>query len=153
MLSVLAVSLLVAPDAGFTSPLDLCELPSQEIVKRAKATTILFALPASDADSLGFLSENARVTVKACALGWCEVASPLATGFVLDTLLVAVDSGPHASPAPAPNPKPDTARAEPPRRACCRICRTGKACGNSCIARNKTCRQPTGCACNGGAVG
>lgn len=151
MFSVLAVPLLLAPDAGFGTPLDLCELPTQEIVKRAKATAILFALPASDADSLGFLAENARVTVKACALGWCEVASRLATGFVLDTLLVAVDSGRPANAAPVSNPRPDTARAPAPRRACCRVCRTGKACGNSCIARNKTCRQPTGCACNGGA--
>ena len=37
----------------------------------------------------------------------------------------------------------------PVRRACCRVCRTGKACGNSCINRNYTCRQPRGCACNG----
>jgi hypothetical protein len=36
-----------------------------------------------------------------------------------------------------------------PARACCRVCRTGKACGNSCIARNRTCRQPPGCACDG----
>lgn len=32
---------------------------------------------------------------------------------------------------------------------CCKMCRTGKACGNSCISRNKTCHQPPGCACNG----
>ncbi len=37
----------------------------------------------------------------------------------------------------------------PQRRTCCRICRRGKACGNSCIARNLTCHQPRGCACNG----
>lgn len=36
-----------------------------------------------------------------------------------------------------------------PRRTCCKICRKGKACGNSCIARNKTCRKGPGCACNG----
>ena len=36
-----------------------------------------------------------------------------------------------------------------PARRCCRICTRGKACGNSCIARNLTCRQPPGCACNG----
>ncbi len=34
-------------------------------------------------------------------------------------------------------------------QGCCRVCRTGKACGNSCINRNYTCRQPPGCACNG----
>ena len=43
-----------------------------------------------------------------------------------------------APPAPAAAPKP-----------CCRVCTTGKACGNTCISRNLTCRQPPGCACNG----
>jgi len=33
--------------------------------------------------------------------------------------------------------------------SCCKICRKGKACGNSCIARHLTCHQPPGCACNG----
>jgi len=33
-------------------------------------------------------------------------------------------------------------------QACCRVCTTGKACGNSCINRNYTCHQPPGCACN-----
>lgn len=31
---------------------------------------------------------------------------------------------------------------------CCRVCKKGKACGNSCIARDKKCHQPPGCACN-----
>jgi hypothetical protein len=31
---------------------------------------------------------------------------------------------------------------------CCRTCGRGKACGDSCIARWKTCRKPRGCACN-----
>ena len=35
--------------------------------------------------------------------------------------------------------------------ACCKTCRKGKACGNSCISRTKTCRKPPGCACD--AVG
>ena len=33
--------------------------------------------------------------------------------------------------------------------ACCKTCRKGKACGNSCISRSKTCHQPPGCACDG----
>jgi hypothetical protein len=33
--------------------------------------------------------------------------------------------------------------------ACCKVCRAGKACGNSCIARSKTCHKGKGCACNG----
>ncbi len=35
------------------------------------------------------------------------------------------------------------------RGGCCRVCTTGKACGNSCIARSKTCHKGKGCACNG----
>ena len=33
--------------------------------------------------------------------------------------------------------------------ACCKTCRKGKACGNSCISRSKTCRKSPGCACDG----
>ncbi len=33
--------------------------------------------------------------------------------------------------------------------ACCKVCRKGKACGNSCISRDKACHQPPGCACDG----
>jgi hypothetical protein len=32
---------------------------------------------------------------------------------------------------------------------CCRVCRTGKACGDSCIERSLTCSQGPGCACDG----
>ena len=31
---------------------------------------------------------------------------------------------------------------------CCRICRVGKACGNSCINHQLNCHQPAGCACD-----
>lgn len=37
-------------------------------------------------------------------------------------------------------------QAAPP--SCCRVCTTGRACGNSCISRRYTCRQPPGCACD-----
>ena len=33
-------------------------------------------------------------------------------------------------------------------RACCKICRKGKACGDSCIPRDKKCHKPAGCACD-----
>ncbi|MFZ6185892.1 formylglycine-generating enzyme family protein [Nannocystis pusilla] len=36
---------------------------------------------------------------------------------------------------------------EEPEQGCCRYCSTGKPCGDSCIARNKTCRKGPGCAC------
>ncbi len=45
-------------------------------------------------------------------------------------------------------PSPAVTPAEAPPRACCRICTTGKACGNSCIAKDRQCHQPVGCACN-----
>lgn len=32
-------------------------------------------------------------------------------------------------------------------QACCRYCSKGKPCGDTCIARNKTCRVGPGCAC------
>ena len=31
---------------------------------------------------------------------------------------------------------------------CCKTCRKGKACGDTCIARNKKCTKPPGCACD-----
>jgi hypothetical protein len=52
---------------------------------------------------------------------------------------VATEVPPDVRPAPV----------APSRLNCCRICTTGKACGNSCIARSQTCRQPPGCACDG----
>lgn len=32
---------------------------------------------------------------------------------------------------------------------CCKVCKKGKACGDSCIARNKECHKGKGCACDG----
>lgn len=34
-------------------------------------------------------------------------------------------------------------------KRCCKVCRKGKACGNSCIARWKNCHKAPGCACDG----
>lgn len=33
-------------------------------------------------------------------------------------------------------------------KTCCKICRKGKACGNSCIRMTYTCRKKPGCACD-----
>ncbi len=63
-----------------------------------------------------------------------------------------------APPEPAPTQAPQLAPTDTPvsraapaptQRICCRVCTTGKACGDSCISRSKTCRQPPGCACDG----
>lgn len=47
--------------------------------------------------------------------------------------------------------KVETARAEPPKAAageCCKTCKNGKACGNTCIAKDRECAEPKGCACD-----
>lgn len=56
--------------------------------------------------------------------------------------------------APVPDlmmvsPAPDLLGEDALSRACCKICRRGKACGDSCINREYTCHRPPGCACNG----
>lgn len=40
-----------------------------------------------------------------------------------------------------------------PASGCCKICTKGKACGNTCIARWKTCHVGPGCACNARSAG
>jgi len=43
----------------------------------------------------------------------------------------------------------DPARSIPVALACCKVCSVGKACGNTCISRDKTCHVGQGCACDG----
>jgi hypothetical protein len=61
------------------------------------------------------------------------------------------------SAAPVPVPTVDAPATQAPMTliprdtvaaACCKVCSTGKACGNSCISRAKTCHKPPGCACD-----
>jgi len=47
---------------------------------------------------------------------------------------------------PAPRSEPEPVRTSP---ACCKVCRTSKPCGDSCISRDKTCHKGPGCACSG----
>jgi endonuclease YncB( thermonuclease family) len=39
-----------------------------------------------------------------------------------------------------------------PASQCCKVCRKGQACGNSCISRSYTCRKGRGCACDAAEV-
>lgn len=57
------------------------------------------------------------------------------------------DAQRRANTTPPPAAAPAVTRPAPAIRTCCRRCSTGKPCGNSCIARNKTCRVGPGCAC------
>lgn len=43
--------------------------------------------------------------------------------------------------------RPTPTSCTPPIK-CCRICSTGKACGNTCIAASKNCKKGRGCACD-----
>ncbi len=52
-----------------------------------------------------------------------------------------------ASLGVSPEPTPESASETP--MTCCKVCTKGKVCGNSCIAKEKDCHQPPGCACNG----
>jgi len=52
-------------------------------------------------------------------------------------------------PTPTTYPSWMTASPRPQSSGCCKICRKGKACGNSCISVNYTCHKGPGCACNG----
>jgi len=55
-----------------------------------------------------------------------------------------------ATPTPAATATATrTPTPEPTPRECCRVCTTGKACGDTCIAASNNCNTPTGCACNG----
>jgi len=55
--------------------------------------------------------------------------------------------GPGAPTATDPGRQPGVGQNQPARN-CCRVCTTGKACGNSCISRRYQCHQPPGCACD-----
>lgn len=47
------------------------------------------------------------------------------------------------------NPCSSPASAATGAISCCKVCRAGKACGNSCISRDKECHKGKGCACDG----
>lgn len=59
----------------------------------------------------------------------------------LAALLLLASSAPLVTACDSPTDEGGT--------ACCKVCRTGKACGDSCISRTDTCRKSGGCACNG----
>jgi hypothetical protein len=59
----------------------------------------------------------------------------------------------HESPARSPEFLASLGLTQPTavatQQACCKICSAGKACGNTCIARDKICHVGPGCACDG----
>lgn len=70
-----------------------------------------------------------------------------------ERVLALCDTG-QVPPLPQlrePDKPPVTApdRHSKPSGACCKVCHKGKACGDTCIARDKTCNAAPGCACEG----
>ncbi len=78
-------------------------------------------------------------------------AARLIAVIILAASAAAAAPSPDTRPEPAP---PETTAAQtrlaqaPRPPGCCRTCSAGKACGDSCIARDKTCNKGPGCACN-----
>lgn len=68
---------------------------------------------------------------------YSQAAIPLPTSPPKTQVIPTVRVLPSATATPVYAPRP-----------CCKYCSKGKACGNSCIARNKVCHQPPGCACD-----
>jgi hypothetical protein len=52
------------------------------------------------------------------------------------------DNDPSRSAAARPAPY------QPRPNGCCKVCSTGKACGNTCISRAYMCHVGSGCACD-----
>lgn len=48
----------------------------------------------------------------------------------------------------APDTQPEPECASAPDAICCKTCKKGKACGDTCIAKDDVCDKPKGCACN-----
>jgi hypothetical protein len=73
---------------------------------------------------------------------------------------VTRDDAPPIAPthadAPSRSPaSPSSAEASDPgdvggdTTICCRVCRKGKACGDTCVSQDRNCTAGPGCACNG----
>lgn len=61
--------------------------------------------------------------------------------------LILTDAAPADAPALTDGAAPMTPWLQE-AQACCKICKNGKACGNSCINRSYNCTKPPGCACD-----
>ena len=84
-----------------------------------------------------------ELTNRVVATGQDAQAGNTLTGECEETVVVYVASTDARTPTRAATPT----RA-PTRRYCCKCCRTGKACGDTCINRSYTCWVGRGCACN-----
>lgn len=143
---VLSLPLILFTATSGPAVLDDCQ---QEVKVAYTATQLrLRTRPSPSAPVVLTLPRAARVTLGECDEGWCQVDYLRASdgfefyGYAAEVYLAKnpPDTGAVSSQANAPKAQ---------ARSCCKICKKGKACGDSCINRNYTCRKGPGCACNG----
>jgi hypothetical protein len=80
-------------------------------------------------------------------LGGCATGpAPVALSEPPVTMPLAQEPG---IAVPLPGPPASSAPPSTLQNDCCRICRIGKPCGDDCIAVDKSCDKPPGCACDG----
>lgn len=83
------------------------------------------------------------------------ITTLIASAFVMagaNSADVAQTGTPRAMDAPVALSKPNwlhSANDPDQSPACCKICTTGKACGDTCISRDKICHVGHECACDG----
>lgn len=97
----------------------------------------------------GNLGNWVKVMTTSGISGWCRSSELVLNVSVHSFAVVKAPPTPTRVVTRTPTPTPWEVRIAPTVRVCCKICTTGKACGNSCIAKWKTCHQPPGCACDG----
>ena len=136
VLSVVLPLLFVATSASHAVDPDYCL--DQDSKRYAKQSFVLRAQPSAEADSIAKVWRGSSLSIGTCEDSWCSasitIQGELLKGYAPESMLSVV------SPTSTP---------QPTARTCCKICRKGKACGDSCISRSKTCHKGAGCACNG----
>lgn len=94
--------------------------------------------------SIAILIAALTLSTLCAASDWANTA---ASGAATDEIFT------HESPARSPEFLASLGLTQPAaavtQQACCKICSKGKACGNTCIAREKACHVGPGCACDG----
>ena len=65
---------------------------------------------------------------------------------MFSTPAIAQDAPPEQAGATETEELVEPKEAECIADGCCKTCKKGKACGDSCIAKSKTCTKPKGCA-------
>ena len=69
---------------------------------------------------------------------------PAPSAPTIQLLPTATMTAPTVVPTQESPPPPPPA----PSGGCCKVCRASKACGDSCISKDKSCNKGPGCACN-----